>query len=160
MQRIQQLFSFNSQEPLIFTQLDFWLFFILVMVIFSAIHKHFLVRSIFLTVISLFFYFKTSGLFVLLLGLTLVVNFAFGIRVQEAEKDRSKKLYIAASVIFNLLLLGYFKYAYFFTDSFNQLFHTNYQIVNQFALWGNGFFGGGIVLDGKGIVSFFRLREC
>ena len=36
MQRIQQLFSFNSQEPLIFTQLDFWLFFILVMVIWIA----------------------------------------------------------------------------------------------------------------------------
>jgi D-alanyl-lipoteichoic acid acyltransferase DltB (MBOAT superfamily) len=162
MQRIQQLFSFNSQEPLIFTQLDFWLFFILVMVIFSAIHKHFLVRSIFLTVISLFFYFKTSGLFVLLLGLTLVVNFAFGIRVQEAEKDRSKKLYIAASVIFNLLLLGYFKYAYFFTDSFNQLFHTNYQIVNQFALWGNGFFGEGTFVDKILIpigVSFFTFHN-
>ncbi|MEN9972269.1 MAG: hypothetical protein RIS20_616 [Bacteroidota bacterium] len=162
MQRIQQLFSFNSQEPLIFTQLDFWLFFILVMVLFSAIHKHFLVRSIFLTVISLFFYFKTSGLFVLLLGLTLVVNFAFGIRVQEAEKDRSKKLYIAASVIFNLLLLGYFKYAYFFTDSFNQLFHTNYQIVNQFALWGNGFFGEGTFVDKILIpigVSFFTFHN-
>ena len=162
MQRIQQLFSFNSQEPLIFTQLDFWLFFILVMVIFSAIHKHFLVRSIFLTVISLFFYFKTSGLFVLLLGLTLVVNYAFGIRVQEAEKDRSKKLYIAASVIFNLLLLGYFKYAYFFTDSFNQLFQTNYQIVNQFALWGNGFFGEGTFVDKILIpigVSFFTFHN-
>jgi alginate O-acetyltransferase complex protein AlgI len=162
MQRIQQLFSFNSQEPLIFTQLDFWLFFILVMVIFSAVHKHFLVRSIFLTVISLFFYFKTSGLFVLLLGLTLVVNYAFGIRVQEAEKDRSKKLFIAASVIFNLLLLGYFKYAYFFTDSFNQLFQTNYQIVNQFALWGNGFFGEGTFVDKILIpigVSFFTFHN-
>lgn len=162
MQRIQQLFSFNSQEPLIFTQLDFWLFFILVMVIFSAIHKHFLVRSIFLTFISLFFYFKTSGLFVLLLGITLVVNFAFGIRVQEAEKDRSKKFYIAASVIFNLLLLGYFKYAYFFTDSFNQLFQTNYEIVNQFALWGNGFFGEGTFVDKILIpigVSFFTFHN-
>lgn len=162
MQRIQQLFSFNSQEPLIFTQLDFWLFFILVMVIFSAIHKHFLTRSIFLTVVSLFFYFKTSGLFVLLLGLTLVVNFAFGIRVQEAEKDRNKKLYIAASVIFNLLLLGYFKYAYFFTDSFNQLFHTKYEIVNQFALWGNGFFGEGTFVDKILIpigVSFFTFHN-
>ena len=106
MDRIYQLFSFNVEEPLIFTQLDFWLFFILVMVIFSAIHKHFLVRSIFLTVISLFFYFKTSGLFVLLLGLTLVVNFAFGVRVQKAEKDRTKKWFIAATLINNKLLQG------------------------------------------------------
>ncbi|MEY4659213.1 MAG: hypothetical protein RJB36_979, partial [Bacteroidota bacterium] len=158
MQRIQQLFSFNSQEPLIFTQLDFWLFFILVMVVFSAIHKQYVTRSIFLTFISLFFYFKTSGLFVLLLALTLVVNFAFGKRVQNAENDRTKKGFIAASVIFNLLLLGYFKYAYFFTESFNQLFETHYEVVNQFALWGNGFFGEGTFTEKILIpigVSFF-----
>ena len=140
MDRIYQIFSFNVEEPLIFTQLDFWLFFILVMVVFSAIHKQLLVRSIFLTVISLFFYFKTSGLFVLLLGLTLVVNYLVANLVETTEKDRSKKWLIAGSVTFNLLLLGYFKYAYFFTDSFNQLFQTKYEIVNQFALWGNGFF--------------------
>ncbi|MEY4288024.1 MAG: hypothetical protein RLZZ30_112 [Bacteroidota bacterium] len=162
MERIYQLFSFDVKEPLIFTQLDFWLFFILVMVIFSAIHKHFFVRSIFLSVISLFFYFKTSGLFVLLLGLTLVVNYFFGTRVSLAEKDRSKKWYIACSVLFNLLLLGYFKYAYFFTDSFNQLFHTKYEIVNQFALWGNGFFGAGTFVDKILIpvgVSFFTFHN-
>ncbi len=162
MERIYQLFSFNVEEPLIFTQLDFWLFFILVMVVFSAIHKHFLVRSIFLTVISLFFYFKTSGLFVLLLGLTLVVNYMFAILVESTEKDRSKKWLIAGSVMFNLLLLGYFKYAYFFTDSFNQLFQTKYEIVNQFALWGNGFFGEGTFIDKILIpvgVSFFTFHN-
>lgn len=162
MERIYQLFSFNVEEPLIFTQLDFWLFFILVMVVFSAIHKHFLVRSIFLTVISLFFYFKTSGLFVLLLGLTLVVNYVFAILVESREKDRSKKWLIAGSVMFNLLLLGYFKYAYFFTDSFNLLFQTKYEIVNQFALWGNGFFGEGTFVDKILIpvgVSFFTFHN-
>ena len=162
MERIYQLFSFNVDEPLIFTQLDFWLFFILVMVVFSAIHKQFLVRSIFLTVISLFFYFKTSGLFVLLLGLTLVVNYLFAILVETSEKDRTKKWLIAGSVTFNLLLLGYFKYAYFFTDSFNQLFQTKYEIVNHFALWGNGFFGEGTFLDKILIpvgVSFFTFHN-
>jgi len=162
MERIYQLFSFNVEEPLIFTQLDFWLFFILVMVVFSAIHKQFLVRSIFLTVISLFFYFKTSGLFVLLLGLTLVVNYLFAILVERSDKDRTKNWLIAGSVTFNLLLLGYFKYAYFFTDSFNQLFQTKYEIVNQFALWGNGFFGEGTFLDRILIpvgVSFFTFHN-
>jgi alginate O-acetyltransferase complex protein AlgI len=162
MEKIYTLFSFNVEEPLIFTQLDFWLFFIFVMVVFSAIHKHFLVRSIFLTVISLFFYFKTSGLFVLLLGLTLVVNYLFGSLVEKTDKDRSKKWLIAGSVIFNLLLLGYFKYAYFFTDSFNQLFQTKYEIVNQFALWGNGFFGEGTFVEKILIpvgVSFFTFHN-
>jgi D-alanyl-lipoteichoic acid acyltransferase DltB (MBOAT superfamily) len=162
MEIIYKLFSFNVEEPLIFTQLDFWLFFILVMVVFSAIHKQFLVRSIFLTVISLFFYFKTSGLFVLLLGLTLVINYLVANLVEKTDKDRSKKWLIAGSVTFNLLLLGYFKYAYFFTDSFNQLFQTKYEIVNQFALWGNGFFGEGTFIDKILIpvgVSFFTFHN-
>jgi alginate O-acetyltransferase complex protein AlgI len=162
MEIIYKLFSFNVEEPLIFTQLDFWLFFILVMVVFSAIHKQFLVRSIFLTVISLFFYFKTSGLFVLLLGLTLVVNYLVANLVEKTDKDRAKKWLIAGSVTFNLLLLGYFKYAYFFTDSFNQLFQTKYEIVNQFALWGNGFFGEGTFIDKILIpvgVSFFTFHN-
>lgn len=162
MERIYQLFSFNVKEPLIFTQLDFWLFFILVMVIFSAIHKHFLTRSIFLTAVSLFFYFKTSGLFVLLLGLTLIVNYLAGTGVSLAKKDRTKKWLIAGSVVFNLLLLGYFKYAYFFTDAFNQMFQTKYEIVNQFALWGNGFFGEGTFIEKILIpvgVSFFTFHN-
>jgi D-alanyl-lipoteichoic acid acyltransferase DltB (MBOAT superfamily) len=133
--------SFNSEDPLIFTQLDFWLFFLVVMVVFSFIHKHFLARSIFITIISLFFYFKTSGLYVLLLGLSLIVNFALGKMIFTREKKISKKWIIAISAIFNLLILGYFKYAYFFTDSFNAMFETDYEIVNKFAQWGNGFFG-------------------
>ena len=142
MERLINIFypSFNSEDPLIFTQLDFWLFFLAVMVVFSFIHKHFLARSIFVTIVSLFFYFKTSGLYVLLLGLSLVVNFALGQMIHTREKKLSKKWVIAISAIFNLLILGYFKYAYFFTDSFNAMFETDYEIVNKFAQWGNGFF--------------------
>jgi D-alanyl-lipoteichoic acid acyltransferase DltB (MBOAT superfamily) len=82
--------------------------------------------------------------------------------VGKTDKDRSKKWLIAGSVLFNLLLLGYFKYAYFFTDSFNQLFQTKYEIVNQFALWGNGFFGEGTFVDKILIpvgVSFFTFHN-
>ena len=121
MERLYQAFAFNEAEPLIFTQLDFWLFFLAVMIIFSMIHKNFLVRSFFLTVISLFFYFKTSGLYVLLLGLSLVGNYLLGNAIFKSRSETSKKWIIAASSIFNLSMLGYFKYAYFFTDSYNKM---------------------------------------
>lgn len=143
MERLENIFYpvFNSENPLIFTQLDFWLFFLAVMVVFSFIHKHYLARSFFLTVVSLLFYFKTSGLYVLLLGLSLVVNFGLGRSIYNARSQLSKKWIIALSAIFNLFILGYFKYAYFFTDSFNAMFDTDFEIVNKFAQWGNGFFG-------------------
>ncbi len=162
MERLIQAFSFNEKEPLIFTQLDFWLFFLAVMIIFSAIHKNYLVRSIFLTAVSLFFYFKTSGLYVMMLGISLVVNYLLGDAIFKSKSNKGKKWIIATSAIFNLSLLGYFKYAYFFTDSFNAMFHTDFEVVNHLAVWANGFFGEGsfvtkIILPVG--VSFFTFQS-
>jgi len=141
MNRIYEIFAFNEQKPLIFTQLDFWLFFIAVMILFSFTHKNYLIRSFYLTVVSLFFYFKTSGLYVLLLGLSLIVNYFLGKGIYVAPSDKKKKLFIVLSVLFNVLTLAYFKYAYFFTDSFNALFQTDFKVVNQLAYWANGVVG-------------------
>ena len=162
MERISQIFSFNEAKPLIFTQLDFWLFFLVVMILFSFLHKNTLVRSIFITVVSIFFYFKTSGLYVLLLGFSLLFNYGMGAWIGKQTKDVAQKWIIGVSVFVNVALLGYFKYAYFFTDSFNELFHTDYQVVNQFALWGNGFFGEGSFVDKIILpvgVSFFTFQS-
>jgi alginate O-acetyltransferase complex protein AlgI len=162
MDRIYALFSFDANHPLIFTQLDFWLFFLVVMVLFSFIHKHFLARSFFLTVISLFFYFKTSGLYVLLLGFSLVVNFAFGKWIYKTESKLGKKWIIASSAILNVAMLGYFKYAYFFTESFNKLFKTDYKILNELAVWGNGFMGEGFFMEKIILpvgISFFTFQS-
>ena len=142
MDRFWQIFSFNDKEPLIFSQLDFWLFFLLVMVVFSAIHKFFLVRSIFLTAISIFFYFKASGLFIILLGISLIGNYFFGKWVHNAKTPKSKKWIIGIAAFLNITVLAYFKYAYFFTDSFNEMFRTDFQIFNHLSYWGNSFFNG------------------
>jgi alginate O-acetyltransferase complex protein AlgI len=162
MERLLHAFSFNEKEPLIFTQLDFWLFFLAVMIIFSAIHKNYLVRSFFLTAVSLFFYFKTSGLYVMMLGLSLVVNYLLGDAIFKSKSNTAKKWIIASSAFFNLSLLGYFKYAYFFTESFNEMFHTDFEVVNHLAVWANGFFGEGsfvtkIILPVG--VSFFTFQS-
>ena len=118
------------------------------MIVFSFLHKKKLVRSIFLTTISLFFFYKTSGLYALLLIVSITVNYFLGKEIYKSQSDRARKWIIAASAVFNLLILGYFKYAYFFTDSFNEMFSTNYELVNQFALFGNNVFGeGSFVLD-------------
>lgn len=141
MERLHDIFSFKMMDSMVFNRLDFWLFFIFIMIIFSALHKFQLMRSIFITAVSVFLYYKTSGLFVLLLLLSITVNFGLGKWIYRSETDLRRKWIIAFSAIFNVFFLAYFKYALFFTESFNELFHTKYEIFNQFALWGNGFFG-------------------
>ena len=58
---------FNPDSPLIFTQFYFWAFFGVVYAIFSLIGDRILLRNSFLFFASLFFYYRTSGLSVLLL---------------------------------------------------------------------------------------------
>jgi uncharacterized membrane protein YukC len=58
------------------------------------------------------------------------------------SKVRKKAIMISA-VSINVLILAYFKYAYFFTESFNELFETDYQAFNYFAQWTSGFSGQG-----------------
>lgn len=162
MERLLQLFSFNEAQPLIFTQLDFWVFFLIVMSIFSFIHKYKLTRSIFLFVVSLFFYFKTSGLLVLLLGSSIIVNYFIGRGLGNTTSATKKKVFVTLSVLFNLLTLGYFKYAYFFTESFNEMFHTNYEVFNVFARMANSFMGSGSFADNIVLpvgVSFFTFQS-
>ena len=164
MERLYSIFSteVGDGSSLVFTKLDFWIFFLLLMVFFSFLRKQKLVRSIFLTTVSLFFFFKTSGLYVLLLVLSVVFNYFLGSRIFKAQKEVSRKWIIAVSAIFNLLILGYFKYAYFFTDSFNEMFGTSYEIINQFALFGNSFFGEGTFVEKILLpvgVSFFTFQN-
>ena len=162
MTRFDDLFTFDESHPLIFTQLDFWIFFLLVLAIFSYIHKYKLTRSIFLFVASLFFYFKTSGLLVLLLFSSIVINYFIGKGVWNTNSQIKKKGFVTLSVLFNILTLGYFKYAYFFTESFNEMFHTKHEVFNVFAQMGNSVFGEGSFVDYIVLpvgVSFFTFQS-
>lgn len=163
MERIYKIFSFESGTPLIFTQLDFWLFFLVVMILFSFLHKNKLVRSIFLTAISLFFYFKTSGLSVLILGFSLIFNYFVGRQIAHTKLQAWRKTTLIAGVLVNLLILIYFKYAYFFTESFNEMFHTKYEVFNVLAYWKEGFMAEGTSIVEKIIVpagvSFFTFTS-
>lgn len=162
MNRLQELFSFQQQESLLFTRLDFWIFFLMVMLVFVFIHKKYLLRSIFLTAVSLFFYFKTSGNFVLLLGTMLLLNYFLGLLLDRAQKTGFQRLWLTIGVALNLSGLAYFKYAYFFTEAFNAQFGTDFNVVNQFAVWGNELFGKGSFVDKILIpigVSFFTFHN-
>ncbi|MDG2464085.1 MAG: hypothetical protein P8M61_03280 [Crocinitomicaceae bacterium] len=90
------------------TVLDCWLMFIAGVFFLSRFKEKFWVRSFFLTVISFFFYFKSSGLFVVLLGLSLVVNYFIGKKVFASEKEGTRKWILALGIVFNVGILLYF----------------------------------------------------
>lgn len=121
--------------------LDVWLLIIGVVFLLSLFQKKFLVRSVFLTLVSIFFYYKSSEFFALLLIFSLVINYFLGKAIYNAETKLGKKWIIALSAIINLLILGYFKYTYFFTEAFNSLAHTDFIPTNVFAEFANWMLG-------------------
>lgn len=64
---LNKTFAFDPNSPLLFTQFYFWAFFAVVFAVMALIGSRRLLRNTFLFAVSLFFYYKTSGLFVLIL---------------------------------------------------------------------------------------------
>ena len=179
---LTDLFSFDQSHPLLFTQFNFWAFFLLVFVGFAVVvtlkspsdttRKH--IRNAYLFFVSIFFYYKTSGLFVLLLIFSTLLGYCIGIRMDRlADRDaasseegtgrHSGKVWMIVGVVVNLAVLFYFKYAYFFTDVYNTMFNTRFEVVNHLARFANHFtstprFDAGTILLPVGI-SFYTFQN-
>ena len=151
MRLLRNIFSFDDSRPLLFTQIDFWVFFLLVYALFCFIvsvrekksggtmgRARRLWRNGYLFAVSLLFYYKTSGIFVLLLVASTIVGYTLGILMDRwatrAHGDssvwqRRRKALMVFGVAANLGMLCYFKYAYFFTDIVNTIASTHYSIA-------------------------------
>ncbi len=138
-QILVDIFLFNPEKPLIFTRFFFWGFYFVVLLIYSGIYKQRAVRNAFLFAVSLFFYWKTSGLFFLILVFSTASDFYLGNLIHYSKRKRWKKFGVIMSVFINLFMLSYFKYSYFFVDTINSLFNLDIEVVNHLALWSNRF---------------------
>ena len=139
----QRLFGFDPNSPLLFTQFYFWAFFALVYAVFALIGDRRLLRNAFLFFVSLFFYFKTSGLSVLILIFVTCSDFFIARRIAGSEKPGRKKAWLVLSVCIDLLILCYFKYSYFFADFVHSLTGLELKVVNVFGVLGNALAGDG-----------------
>ena len=138
---LNKTFAFDENSPLLFTQFYFWAFFAIVFAIFSLFHSKRLLRNTFLFIVSLFFYYKTSGLFVLLLMFATLSDFFIAKFVHRTTDELKRKIWVGVSISINLLVLSYFKYSYFFVDLINSLFHTSFEVYDYFAAIGNTIMG-------------------
>lgn len=138
---LTQFFVFDPKSPFIFTSTLFWIFFAGVLLADGFLHRRTLARNFFLFAVSLFFYYKTTGLFFLLLVYTAAWDYLMAILIHRARSATMRMAWLIASVVMNLGVLFYFKYAYFFTDAYNAVAGTHYPVFNWLAHWSNGFFG-------------------
>ena len=142
-----RIFSFDDSNPLLFTQFQFWAFFAFIFAGFAYFKRRKILRNSYLFFISLFFYYKTSGLFVGLLVLVTCSDFLIAKRIAIAKTQLTKKLFLLLSIIIDLSILCYFKYAYFFADVLNTAFGLDIEVTNIAASGFNNLFGTSFNVD-------------
>lgn len=134
---MEKIFSFDPNSPLLFTQFYFWAFLAVVFMIFTLIGNKRLLRNAFLFLVSVFFYFKTSGLSLLILLFVTVSDFLIAKRISKSKKEGVRKAWLILSLVIDLSILCYFKYAYFFADFIHSITGLEIKVVNIFSQIGN-----------------------
>jgi alginate O-acetyltransferase complex protein AlgI len=159
---IVSLLRYDPGKPLIFSIAAFWLFFLFVLAGYSLIYKKLFLRNFYLFLVSLFFYYKSGGLFLFLLIFVTLVDFTLGLFIYHSKRHFTRKLFILLSIISNLGILAYFKYTGFFVDSINQLFGTNWVVYDFLASFSNSHLGTSFDLSNIILpvgISFFTFQS-
>jgi alginate O-acetyltransferase complex protein AlgI len=90
---------------------------------------------------SIFFYGYWSVVYIPLLFASILVNFFVGSALSESKPLKiSKKQLLIFGIIFNIVLLGYFKYSDFFLVNFNGIFDSNIPLPHIILPLGISFF--------------------
>ena len=109
---------------------------IVILVYYLLFYKSLFLKNVFLFAASLFFYGWGEPKFVLVMLLSIIVNWFFGLTVDRAKKLSSKigvRLSIAATCIFDLGLLFVFKYLNFTESIICNIFGTS-PVIRQIIL--------------------------
>ena len=84
-------------------------------------------RNLVLLLFSLFFYGYGEPIYVLLMILSIVINYFIAILMDKSSK---RKMYLVIDIIFNIGLLFLFKYFNFFLANINNIFHLNLKFLS------------------------------
>lgn len=121
-------FTFNPKEPLLFNSALFLGMFIVFYFIYIGLRKTFHARLLYVVLFSLFFYYKSSGLYLFILIGSSLMDYTFANTIHNSTNEVKKRFLLTLSVVLNLGLLGYFKYTNFFLDGFNFFADTKFHL--------------------------------
>ncbi len=123
-------FLYDPENPLLFNNGFFVFFFAVFIGLYYQFRNHFKLRRYIFCFFSLYFFYKASGFFVVLVILSAIVDFILSNAIYRQQNKTKKKLLLVASIIFNLGMLFYFKYTNFFISISNDMFSTGFNPLN------------------------------
>ena len=139
--RIEELLRYNSTAPLIFNSGLFLFLFVAFLSLYILLRRTTTLRILYVVAFSLFFYYKSSGIYFLLLVFAAVSDYLIAHSIARTQDERMKRRWVAASVVINLGMLGYFKYTNFFVEIANSIVGAGFlDFQNIFLPVGISFF--------------------
>ena len=142
---ISHLLAYNPDEPLIFSSGLFLFLFLGFSFVYMLLQRQRVLRLLFVTAFSYYFYYKSSGVYFVLLAIVTVSDYfiAAGIwnyRQRHPERRLLPKVLVALSLCIGLGMLGYFKYTNFFAGLIARMVDFNFQPWDIFLPVGISFF--------------------
>ena len=124
---IVELLSYKENAPMIFSSGVFWALFLLFLPIYSLVKERRWQLIIFVVAFSLYFYYKSSGLFFMLLIGTSLLDWTLSRLLVKQKSDFRRRLCVFVSILASLSVLAYFKYANFFMANWSAIVGANFQ---------------------------------
>lgn len=116
---------------MIFSSIEYLIFFTIILLLMIFIKSNAIKKTILLAG-SYYFYAYWDWRFVFLMFVLSLVNYLIGIKIEQFEEKAPRKKWLITAVVFNLTVLGFFKYFNFFIDTANTLlasFHVRFPFV-------------------------------
>src|ERR1700743_3482367 len=106
---------------MLFNSFQFLLFFPIVTLLYFLLpHK---LRWLHLLIASCIFYMAFVPIYILILLITIIIDYIAGIMIEKAE-GRKRKWFLIMSIVANVGTLAFFKYYNFFAGNLNLLFYS------------------------------------
>ncbi len=140
LQKLINQFRYLPDEPLLFTSGLFLFLFIGFLLIYIPLSHTHRPKLLFTTLFSLYFYYKSSGMFFLLLVSTTCIDYTLAKLIYENNSPWKRSVLLTMSLVSNLGLLVYFKYTNFIHELFSYMADLPYQPFDIFLPVGVSFF--------------------
>ncbi|MDE7160593.1 MAG: MBOAT family protein [Muribaculaceae bacterium] len=119
--------AYDPSAPMLFSSGLFWILFIVFLPVYALLKGSRWKMALFTIGFSLYFYYKSSGLFFLMLIATSFIDWSLSHGIRRARPRWLKLTFLWMSIAISLSILGYFKYANFFLWNWNQMVQGNFQ---------------------------------
>lgn len=102
--------------------------------------RYYTAAKVALVVASLYFYAFFNWSYLPIIISSILVNYLVAWRMRVDDKTWLRKLWMVVGVVFNIGMIGYFKYFDFFIENINALFKTDFTLRNILLPLGISFF--------------------